>query len=149
MAGDVLILDTVVFEDFAIPDSISGGMGQMLGVHKTIGGDRTVDSMGQDPDDLSWSGRLRGPSASDSASVLEALAASGDEVSCSWGPRFYTVVVKNFKFKYMAYFEVTYDISLVVVDSDSGGDLGTLVSGLDDLVALDLSTALALAGSLT
>lgn len=141
--GDVLILAEVLFEGFGIPDSIRGGMGQMFGEHKLIGGARVFDAMGLDPRDLSWSGRFRGPTAVAFDQAMTALAASGAEVEASWGPYDFDVVVKSYDSDYHAFFEIPYSVTLGVIPSD--WDTGGPLLSLGALVASDL--AIALAGS--
>lgn len=139
MAGDILVLDSVVFTDFSIPDRIVGGMSHMLGVQKLIGGDRIIDAMGADPETLCWRGRWRGPSAVGNSQTLEAMTASGGQFSLTWGSNFYQVVIARYVSEYEAYFEIPYEISCIVVPD--GSTVASASTSLDDLVSQDLSTA--------
>lgn len=140
MAGDILILGEIVFEGFGIPDSIRGGMGQMWGEHKKIGGARTYDAMGLDPKDISWSGRFRGPTAVAFDQTMTALAASGGQVEANWGPYDFQVIVKSYDSTYSAWFEIPYSVTLGVIPSD--WDTGGPTVSIDDLVSSDLAIAL-------
>jgi len=139
MAGDVLILDAVVFGDFSTPNRITGGMAQMLGVQKLIGGDRVIDAMGPDPEALKWSGRWRGPGALANSQTLDALTAAGGRYSLTWGSNFFQVVIERYVSNYEASFEIPYDISCIVVPD--GSNVTAAPTSLDALVGQDLNVA--------
>lgn len=141
MSGDVLILGDMVLDNishpWAMPSKVSGGMEQQLGVSQLIGGARVVDAMGQAPLPLKWQGRWRGPNASSNNDIMIAMAQAGQQIACSWGEYFYNVVLKAYSFEYEDYFEIMYNLELIVIPDDvtQGG------SSLDDLVGGDMSTA--------
>jgi hypothetical protein len=142
MAGDILILGSVVFDSlqnpFAVPSRISAGSGQMLGIMKLIGGDRVIDSMGRDPAEIRWQGRWRGPGAVGNNDAMIAMAEAGDEVPCTWGEFFYRCKVNRYDFDYEAFFEITYSVELAVLPDQGGAGAG----GLGGLVAAGMGAAL-------
>jgi hypothetical protein len=50
----------ISLSEWEIPERINFGGKQQVTVHKLIGGNRVIDAMGPDPDDVRWSGRFRG-----------------------------------------------------------------------------------------
>lgn len=143
MSGDILILGNVVFDNvlnpFAIPSKISGGSGQMLGVMKLIGGDRTIDSMGPDPESIGWSGRWRAPLAVSNNDAMVAMAEAGAQIPCTWGSYFFNVVIAKYTYEYEAFFEIPYTVSLTVLPQNSGQGGST---SLDMIIGTDMSAAL-------
>lgn len=142
MAGDILILGDVIFDPnanpFSVPDMVKSGMGQMLGIIKTIGGGKTIDAMGQDPEKITWSGRWRAPDAVGNNDAMVAMAAAGNQVICTWGAYFYQVVVSKYTFDYEKGWEIPYSVELEVLPQAGGGGALSLGAAVDD----DLTTAL-------
>ena len=80
-----LTLGGVAFQGFEIPDSLNFGGEQALAIHKFPGGSRTVDSMGPDDDDIRWSGRFRGTSAEQRATLLDYMRRQGQQILLALG----------------------------------------------------------------
>ena len=142
MAGDILILGDMVFDPnanpFSVPDKITSGEGQSLGVIKTIGGGKTIDAMGQDPEKISWSGRWRAPNAVGNNDTMVAMAAAGQQINCTWGAYFYQVVIAKYTFEYEKAWEIPYSVELEVLPQSGGGGQFTLGVA----IATDMATAL-------
>lgn len=140
--GDVLILGEIALDaqsyPFGTPAKISRGVGQTLGIAKLIGGDKTIDAMGRDPDPIKWSGRWRGPTAASNDHTMAEMARAGDLVPCSWGEYFFNCVVHKYTSEYTAFFDIEYSIELEVMpDADGSG----APSSLDDSVDSDMGSA--------
>ncbi|MDR3473330.1 MAG: hypothetical protein P4M09_16850 [Devosia sp.] len=133
-----LVLGSLIFTDYSIPEKVTFGGKQSLAIHRLLGGTRVIDTMGPDESDISWSGRFQGSSASSQARALDALRQSGTEVSLVFGVNFYTVVVSETQCDYERSYQIPYRVTCTVV-STLGGVLQALVSTLDDLVSGDLS----------
>lgn len=144
MAG-VLVLGSIIFEGFEIPEQIGLGGDQMLSVHKLLGGQRVIDTMGPDERDLEWSGLFFGPQAQLRARALDALRISGKLVPFILDTNMRQVVVRSFKWDYQRIYQIRYSISCVVFTST--GLFGNGPGSLDDLVTGDLGIATGLAGS--
>lgn len=137
-----LVLGGIAFSGFEIPDRINFGGKQRIAVHQLIGGDRVLDAMGSEPEQISWSGRFRGSTAIARAQALDEIRISGAQVDLAWLTLFRTVVVSSFKADTEKAYEVPYSISCEVV-SDVAAGLGGLFSTIDALIGGDL---LSLAG---
>ncbi|MBV8159116.1 MAG: hypothetical protein JO278_15760 [Dyella sp.] len=141
MSGDVVILGDMVLDavsrPFGTPSEVSGGIEQQLGVSQLIGGARNVDAMGQAPLPIKWQGRWRGPSATSDHNTMLAMTQAGLSVPCTWNEYYYTVLIKNYSFKYQASFEILYTVELTVIPDDS------ILPGLtlDDIVNGDMAVA--------
>lgn len=135
MADFNLVLGSVVFRDFEIPDDIDFGTEQAHHIHKLIGGGRVIDKTGADPKPIKWKGRMRGSAAESRCRSLDRLAASGAEVPVRWGGFFYSVVVTTFEAHYNRRYEIPYSIELTV--SNVGG-FGGIVATLASLIGADM-----------
>lgn len=110
-----VLLGNIQFAEREVPDTIKFGAKQMLAVHKVMGGNRTIDAIGPDPEPISWSGLFLGESASVRARMCDELAKSGEEVNLFWGTFSFIVVVSDFQAIYKHEWEVRYTIHCVVV----------------------------------
>ena len=137
-----LTLGGVLFSGFEIPEQINFGGGHALHTHKLPGGQRVIDAMGQDDDAIAWQGRFRGGLAAFRARSLDSIRIAGRPVTLAWGGFRYTVVVSEFKAEYRQSYEIPYSISCVVVTNPARAT----VSGIADLLGIDLNKALGLTG---
>lgn len=138
-----LTLGGVVFQGFEIPESINFGGQQMLAVHKLPGGTRVVDAMGPDDADIRWSGRFRGPSAEQRATLLDYMRRQGNQILLSWGLHRFQVVIREFTANYQRDTEITYSIACMVV-LDEAQALLSLAAGFAEAIAADAVSALGL-----
>lgn len=143
MADTLVILGGVVFTDFAVPDKINFGGKQTLAIHKAIGGQRTINPTGADPDPITWSGKFRGPGALGSAQAVDAMRIAGLPVSLSWLGLSYSVIVSQFKGETEKYYEVPYTVTCEVV-TDPNQLAGGAPASLTSLVGADLSSIMAI-----
>ena len=90
------ILGPVTFTGVEVPSAIEIGGGQVLAVSKLPGGDRVIQPMGPDPEDLSWSGLFIGPNALARAQQLVALRDAGAQITLSFAGYLFRVVIQRF-----------------------------------------------------
>lgn len=135
MAG--LVLGGISFSGFEIPNRINFGGAHNVHVHELIGGNRVLDAMGSKPDQITWNGIFRGPSAIARAQAVDELRIAGSQIDLAWLNLFRSVVVINFKANTEKAYEVPYSISCEVV-GESAASLGGAVQSLDGLIASDL-----------
>lgn len=90
------------------------GSKQAMAIHKNLGGKRTVDMMGPDPDPIKWTGLFYGPTASQRVRLLEALKDTGVELRLSWGSFNYLVVISHFVAAYKHEWEIHYEITVEI-----------------------------------
>lgn len=143
-----LRLGSVTFRDFEIPESLPFGGEQALVVHKLPGGARTIDAMGADHKDITWSGRFRAFSAESRAKQLDAYRIGGKPLLLTWGGFRYTVVVRSFDPNYQQPFEIPYSITVTVLE-DQSAPAPSFAPGLDEVIGSQLSDLLGLSQPLT
>ena len=144
MSADTLTLGGFVFQDFEVPDRIPFGGEQLANVHKLIGGQRIVDTLGRDDKALVWSGRFTGPNAIDRARQVDAMRIAGAAVALTWGALSYSVWIKDFSPEYEASFLIPYTITCEVISDQAAPTTGAVSPSLDDQMSGDSSTASAM-----
>jgi len=140
MTDTDIILGGIPFYGHAVPNKINFGGKQKVTTQTLIGGQRVVDAMGAEPDDIKWSGRFRGADAIDNAVALDQMRKSGAAVPLTWFGFYFTVVVTSFTAETEKFYEVPYNITCLVVDDPSNA-LEAVLSSLDSLVGGDLTSA--------
>ena len=133
-----LTLGPVLFTSFEIPEKVNFGGRQTLLTHKLPGGQRVIDAMGPDDDDIAWQGRFRGGLAPSRARAVDAIRVAGLPVTLAWGGFRFTVLVSEFKADYQQAYEIPYTLACVVVTPPPG----TAAPGLADLLGTDITRAL-------
>ncbi|SRR6266404_2620173 len=141
MAGP-LILGGIIFDGFSPPDAMGAGGKQAMVVHKLPGGDRVIDTLGPDEDNIAWSGKFFGNDAYGKALALDGMRAAGQVVSLTWGGQFRSVIIDHFKYELRREpVWVEYQISCMVYQNPSLGILGASLGSIDSLILSDLSFA--------
>lgn len=136
----VLTLGPLLFDGMEVPESINVGGKQMLVVHKLIGGDRSIQAMGRDDDDIKWSGRFRGSAAETRTRLTDFLRVQGQPLVLAWSSFRYLVMVE-FKADFRQQYEIPYSISCTVV-SDLTSPIITAFLGIDAAILSDLNQAI-------
>jgi hypothetical protein len=140
---DQLILGGFIFQnfDFSVPTRIPFGGQQSMIVHKLPGGTRVIDTLGPDEDDITWSGFFFASSALHQCQQLDAMRASGQRVTLTYGGMSRQVVIKRFKPNIRRYPHwVEYEITCTVSDLPSYAASAPVAIGY--LVSADLITAI-------
>lgn len=132
----MLILGSVIFGGFELPEQIPLGGNQALSVHKLLGGARVIDAMGPDDRDIEWKGLFFGIDALSRARSIDAMRISAQEVPLLIDFEMRSVVVRKFEWDYQRPYQIPYTIACVV---SSTPFLGLGPSSLDDLVTVDLA----------
>lgn len=132
----MLILGSIIFRGFEIPEQIPLGGDQAITVHKLLGGARVIDAMGPDDRDIEWKGLFFGIDATLRARAVEALRVSGQQVPLLIDSEMRSVVVRQFHWDYQRPYQIPYTINCVVASTPF---LGLGPSSLDDLVTVDLA----------
>jgi hypothetical protein len=136
-----LNLGGIQFSALEIPSEIPWGTSQTMAVHKFPGGDRTIDAMGPDYKPPSWSGLFFGSDAFSRASALEAMAASGQQQTLTFGGKTFTVIVSDFSAVFHRLYEMPYHITCEVVADQSSPVSSSSVPSTDDALNDDLGLA--------
>lgn len=160
----LLTLGSILFSDFEIPESTNFGGEQMLAIRKLVGGDRVIDAMGRDDDDIHWSGRFRGAAAEGRARLLDYMRIQGQSLVLSWSSFRYLVVIRSFKADLqVAGLEIPYSIVCTVMedltnpilpsadtaDTAINSDVNGAVEATADIGIPDITTAVASVSSAT
>lgn len=119
MTDVTLTLGDFTFGRFEVPEELSFGGDQSLVVHKLVGGKRIIDSMGDDPAALEWSGIFVGSSALGRARYLDSLRKEGAQHLLTWSEFRYQVVIRTFKADFRAPFRIPYRITCEVLSDDT------------------------------
>jgi hypothetical protein len=143
--SDTLTLGGIAFDGFSTPDAMGAGGKQHLVVHKLPGGNRVIDTLGPDEDNIAWSGKFYGNGAFANALALDGMRAAGQVVELTFGGQFRSVIIDHFEYKIRRLpVWVEYSISCIVYQNPSLGGLGGLVISVDSLILGDLSVAISL-----
>lgn len=110
-----LTLGPITFANFEIPERIPFGGRQMLAVHKLLGGQRVVQSMGRDDNDYSWEGIFMGSTATFRARYLDSLRIAGNQLNLTYSQFNYAVKIKEFEGDFERFYQIPYRITVTVV----------------------------------
>ena len=122
MPLDVLLLGPIAFTDYSPPECLPFGGRQQMAVHKLIGGQRVIDTLGPDDEDIQWSGRFFGAGALSTCLALDSLRAAGQVLPLSYAGMGYTV--RGYS---PSASMVEYKIRCVVSTNGAHGLLGAIV----------------------
>ena len=150
MPGAPLILGGIVATDWQIPPRVEGfGGRQRLAVNKVLGGQRVVDALGPDEDEIAWRGRFRGPTALINAQTWDAMRSAGSQQSLFIVGLYRLVVIAQFNFVIEKPYEIPYFIKCIVVQNPMQGQLGAVPGSLDTVVNNDVNAMNAIASPTT
>jgi hypothetical protein len=148
MSDFTLFLDSVAFRHVEIPDNIKAGGAQALFRHQYPGGARTIDAMGPDDADISWSGMFMDGTAQDRCKQLDVIRRQGQSVVLSWAGYQYLVVVAAFEWDFKRVWQIGYTITLAVVQDETQPQQAA-APDVDSQVGSDALQAAADAGALS
>ena len=140
MSFPAVMLGSVAFADFEVPESIRFGGAQKLAVHRLPGGARVIDAMGRDDADLTWSGFFSGASAADRARMVDQMRAEGGQLTLIWDAFCYDVIIRRFEVDYRNPFWLPYRIICTVVWDEAQAN-ADLVLPLSTSILGDLAVA--------
>jgi hypothetical protein len=124
---------------------MGAGGKQALVIHKLPGGQRVVDALGPDEDNIVWEGEFYGNSAFANALALDGMRAAGQVISLTFGGQFRSVIIDHFSYRIRRLpVWVEYQISCMVYQNPSFGGLGGVAGSIDSLISADLSFAVGL-----
>jgi hypothetical protein len=142
-------LGDFVFQGFEVPESITWGGAQRLVVHKFVGGGRTIDAMGRDDADITWSGIFLSSDASQRADSLDQLRVAGVPLALQFMGRQYSVLIASFQATHRRVNHVPYQIKCTVLADDTSYAaiasptlLGQLTNDLNTALGFDVGAAL-------
>jgi hypothetical protein len=142
-----VVLGNIELVGLEVPESATPGAGkQQTVIHRLVGGKRTIDVLGVDYDDLSWSGWILGAAAEARVKELETMRDTGNAVDFNLGEYYFSVVVTKFVPRFEHQYRRAYSIELVVVDRlDAPVKKNAMSGSLDGLINSDIGQSLGLA----
>ena len=133
-------LGSIDLQDFEIPQSVRFGGRHRLAIHALVGGQRIVERLGPDDDDIQFQGIFSGPSAESRARAFDDLRLSGEIVWLTWESFRRRVIVRSFTADYHSPWWIRYQIRCTVVDQRRIA--ATQRVSLAAMLSADLSSAL-------
>jgi hypothetical protein len=133
-------LGSIDLQDFEIPQSVRFGGRHRLAIHALVGGQRTVERLGPDDDDIQFQGIFSGPNAESRARAFDDLRLSGEIMWLTWESFRRRVIVRSFTADYHSPWWIPYQIRCTVVHQRRIA--ATQRSSLAAMLFADLSTAL-------
>lgn len=135
-------LGSVTFSGMEVPNALRVGGQQTLIVHKLPGGDRIIDSGGNDPDRLMLAGRFTGSTALARAQAVEAMRKKGAAITFSAIGLSWTVKIRAYWYNYtLKGAVIPYEIELEV-QADATTTASTSTKALAGLIGDDTTAAL-------
>jgi hypothetical protein len=142
MAGP-LTLGGITFDAFSTPRRMGAGGKHALVVHKLPGGSRVIDTLGPDEDNIAWDGEFFGNSTMGSVLALDGMRAAGQVISLTFAGQFRSVIIDHFSYRWRREpVWAEYNISCIVYQNPSFGNLGGAVAIIDTLILGDLALAI-------
>jgi hypothetical protein len=139
---DTLTLGGISFDGFSTPDAMGAGGKQAMAVHKLPGGQRVIDTLGPDEDNIAWSGKFFGNDSQGKVLALDGLRAAGQVLSLTFAGQFRSVIIDTFRYHWRRFpVWAEYEISCMVYQNPSLGGLGGSIGSIDSLISADLSFA--------
>jgi hypothetical protein len=140
--SDTLTLGGISFDGFSTPDAMGAGGKQAMVVHKLPGGQRVIDTLGPDEDNIVWSGKFFGNDSESKVLGLDGLRAAGQVLSLTFAGQFRSVIIDTFSYRWRRFpVWAEYQISCMVYQNPSLGALGGSIGSIDSLILADLSFA--------
>jgi hypothetical protein len=133
-------LGSIDLQDFEVPQSVRFGGRYRLAVHALAGGQRIVERLGPDDDDIQFGGIFSGPTAEPRATAFDDLRLSGEIVWLTWESFRRRVIVRSFTADYHSPWWIPYQIRCTVVDQRRIA--ATPRTSLAAILSADLGTAL-------
>jgi hypothetical protein len=132
----------IELQDFEVPPSVHFGGGYRMRVHRLSSGQRAIERLGPDDDDIQFRGIFSGPEAEARVRALNSIRLSGQTVWLVWQSFRYPVLIKKFVASYENPWWIPYSIRCAVARQQGLND--TLAAAISILVASDLTAATAL-----
>jgi hypothetical protein len=140
-------LGDFIFQSFEVPESIKWGGQQSLAVHKLVGGQRVIDALGPDDDDIPWSGIFLSSDASNRADQLDQMRMAGVPLPLTFAGRSYDVVIRSFRADQRKQNHIPYSIVCTILNSNGPNPkeptaLSQVTDDINSALGFDISDAL-------
>jgi hypothetical protein len=126
-----------------------GGVEQKLAVTELVGGGRTVQSLGAQPKPFTFRGKFLADRVASQIPALKQLCVVGNQVSLTYGPEQWNVVVKDVEPTYRNQWWAEYDITIEPVSASNGQLQGGAPATQDQQIGQQSSQAAGLNSGIT
>jgi hypothetical protein len=133
-------LGSIDLQNFEIPQSVHFGGRHRLAIHALVGGQRIVERLGPDDDDIQFQGIFSGPTAESRARAFDDLRLSGGIIWLTWESFRRRVIVRSFTADYHSPWWIPYQVRCTVVHQRRTAV--TQRASLASVLSADFSTAL-------
>ena len=140
MPNSPIKLGSIDLQDFEIPQSVRFGGRQRLAIHAFAGGQRIIERLGPDDDDIRFQGVFSGPTAESRAKAFDDLRLSGEIVWLTWELFRRRVIVRSLTLDYHSPWWIPYQLGCTVVDQHRSA--GAPRTSLAAMLSADLGSAL-------
>ena len=135
-----LQIGSVTFNSEECPNELAFPVSTHMHVTDLIGGGRVIQTFGNHPEPVTWSGRIWGPNVYTRVTALRALLVAGAEVELSWGAESYYCIIKQFTPKYIK-IDCEYTITVEITRDNNGALTSTAQPSVDSQVGTLVSNA--------
>jgi hypothetical protein len=158
-SSDTLTIGTVAFLDEEHPSELDFTQPEALSIQQNIGGSRTIQDLGPNPKDVTWSGQLFDQNMKPRFAALNAMRAAAVPVSLTYLDQAFLVVVRSITKKYAHRWRGGYEITVSILqdltsnsstatppstDSQVNGLTQAAIQEIANLVALDSTGTVAI-----
>ena len=130
LAGAVSLGDLILM-DMELPEKITYGGQQQTTTHKLPGGQRVLDTTGDDPSSVAWSGLFFGFGHAVRRDQLEAMRLAGKPVDLVFKDRAFSVMIADCQYEEF-YQRIEYRISCIVIPDPGPDEEDDEADGLGD-----------------
>ena len=144
MQDSPIQLGAIKLRGFEIPSSIRFGGNYKLTIHRLASGQRIVERLGPDDNEITFKGTFSGAEAESRVRDLNDLRLSGQAVWLTWKSFRFLVVIKSFSADYRSPWWIPYEISCVVIEQPGMSPAND--TSIEAQISTDLGRALAILG---
>jgi hypothetical protein len=120
MPNSMLTLGSFSFDGLESPERILLKSKHRLVVHRLGSGSSSIDSLGEDPEIVSFRGIFTGINAAARSRTIEQLRSQGVPVNLTWNSKTLSVVIRDFELNYSSNQWIPYKLSCYVMSSPGG-----------------------------
>jgi hypothetical protein len=132
----------IELQDFEVPPAIHFGGGYRMRVHMLSSGQRAIERLGPDDDEIRFQGIFSGPRAESRVRELNSVRLSGKTIWLVWHSFRYPILIKHLTASYENPWWIPYSIRCVVARQSGVSD--TLARTAATPIESDIATAITL-----
>lgn len=133
--GTPLTIGSVIFNNIEHPEDLAFPLEQKVATNELLGGNRVVQTLGVQPQDVSWRGKLFDQHAKVRVDALNDMLTKGDPVTLAYLHYAMLVVVSKFTPTWHNEWFAEYDITVTVVNDRAGQFTKPNVPSIDTVIS--------------